>query len=83
MNSYTDEELDVFQFCFELKKNGCKTSSEAERAIYKIFWNLSYSRIHFLIKHWFHNRDKIEFLLHERAVRTQNESISGIISQTS
>ena len=80
MHTYTDEELNVFEFCFILKKNGCKTSSEAERAIYKSFIDLSYSKIHFLVKHWFHNRDKIEFLLHERVVRTQNESISEIVS---
>ena len=78
---YTDETLAVFRLCIQLKEHSCKTSSEAEREIYKVFWNLSYSQIHSLVKHWFHNREKIDtiFAAESRATK-QNEQNEQSIS---
>jgi len=78
MRTYTDEQFEVFRLCIKLKAEGCKTSTDAEKIIYKSFWKLSRSDVHSLVNHWFHNRDKIEFLLDERAARTKNESISEL-----
>ena len=71
--NYTDEELQVFRMCIKLKNEGCKTSGEAELAIYKLIWNLSRSEIHRLVKHWFYNREKIDVLLTKVLVPTQIE----------
>jgi len=68
MNPYTHEQLEVFRLCFKLKAEGCKTGSEAERAVYRQFWNLSFSQIHTLVKHWFFNREKIEHLLNTESI---------------
>ena len=71
--NYTDEELKVFRMCNKLKREGCKTSDEAERTLSKLFWDLSRSKIHTLVKHWFYNREKIDLLLNEEALITQTE----------
>jgi len=73
MKSYTNEELDVFRMCIKLKKDGCKTSTQAEREIYRRFWNLSFSKIHSLVRHWFFHREKIDLLLNEIDSTTQTE----------
>ena len=71
--NYTDEELKVFRMCNKLKQDGCKTSDEAESRLSKVFWDLSRSKIHTLVKHWFYNREKIDLLLNEEALVTQIE----------
>jgi hypothetical protein len=73
MPSYTDEELNVFRMCIQLKKNGCKTSFQAEKEIYRRFWNLPSSKIHILVRHWFFHREKIDLLLNEINTTTQTE----------
>jgi hypothetical protein len=73
MPSYTDEELNVFRMCIQLKKNGCKTSFQAEKEVYRRFWNLSSSKIHILVRHWFFHREKIDLLLNEIDSTTQTE----------
>jgi len=70
---YTDEELKVFRMCNKLKREGCKTSEEAESILSKVFWDLSRSKIHTLVKDWFYNREKIDLLLNENVLDTRTE----------
>ena len=73
MNSYTNEELAVFRECFILLKEGCKTSTDAEKILSRKFYDMSRTTIYKLVKHWFYNREKIDQILKEQICHTTIE----------
>ena len=75
---YTNDELEVFRMCNKLKKDGCKTSTEAEKRIGNAMWHMTSSSIQTLVKQWFYNREKIDVLIAEVDVETNAEKHDGL-----
>ncbi len=61
--SYTDEELQIFQRCFELVAEGYRMSSDIETGLRRTFWWMSASRAYTIVRIWIRNRKKIEEIL--------------------
>ncbi len=61
--SYTDEELQIFQRCFELVAEGYRMSSDIEAQLRRTFWYMSASRAYTIVRTWIRNRKKIEDIL--------------------
>ena len=63
--AYTAQELDVFKYCFTLLAEGCKTSHEAEKALYKAFHWMTPLDAQRLVKLWIRDRQKIDETLRQ------------------
>lgn len=63
--SYTSEELEVFTACFALAEQGCKTSHELEKGLYKTIWWISPLESTRLVKVWIRDRKKIDEMLRQ------------------
>jgi hypothetical protein len=63
--TYTSQELEVFKYCFTLLAEGCKTSHEAEKALYKAFHWMTPLEAQRFIKVWIRDRQKIDETLRQ------------------
>ncbi len=68
--AYTDEELQMFERCFELAAEGNRMSSDIESGLRRTFWWMSAARAYLIVRTWIRNREKIGALLAERSVQT-------------
>jgi hypothetical protein len=63
--AYTHQELEVFTACFALAEQGCKTSHELEKGLYKTIWWISPLESARLVKVWIRDRKKIDDTLRQ------------------
>ena len=70
---YTQEELQIFQRCFELADNGYRMTSDMENELRRTFWWMTNTRAYILVRKWIRNREKIGELLAEHSVQTTSE----------
>ena len=70
---YTDEELQMFERCFELAAEGYRMSSDIETQLRRTFWWMSASRAYLVVRAWIRNREKIGEILAKRSVQTTSE----------
>lgn len=61
--NYTVQELEVFQVCFALAAQGCKTDHEIQKGVYRTVWWISPLQTQKLVKLWIRDRLKIEAYL--------------------
>lgn len=64
---WSDEELEVFKYCFQRVEEGCKTSTEMEGDIRKKIWWVTATTAYRLVRVWFRNRQDIRDILNMRA----------------
>ena len=57
--NYTVQELEVFQVCFALVAQGCKTDHEIEKGVYKTVHWISPLETQRLVKVWIRDRLKL------------------------
>lgn len=65
--NFTDEELQMFERCFELAAEGYRMSSDIETQLRRTFWWMSAARAYIVVRAWIRNREKIGTLLAERS----------------
>ncbi len=68
--NFTDEELQMFERCFQIVGEGYRMSSDIETQLRRTFWWMSASRAYIVVRTWIRNREKIETLLAERNAHT-------------
>ncbi len=72
---WSNEDLDVFQYCFQLVEEGCKTSTEMEVDIHKKFWWVTGTSAYRLVRVWFRNRADIRDILKDRTNKLSDKSV--------
>jgi hypothetical protein len=72
---YTDRDLEVFRYCFQLIADGCKNSFEAERALRVKFWWVTHLEAERLVKRFSRERSKIEEALRLRVGTTETQNV--------
>jgi hypothetical protein len=83
--AYTDEELQIFQRCFELVAEGYTMSSDIETQLRRTFWWMTASRAYILVRTCIRNRKKIEEILAQQNPHntSNNEPCHRIPCETS
>lgn len=83
--SYTDEQLQMFTYCFTLLDAGFTMSSDMEAELRRKFWWISNTTAYTVVRQWFRNKEKIEEILAQQNHHEQinNEPTSRITCTTS
>ncbi len=68
--NFTDEELQMFECCFQIVGEGYRMSSDIETQLRRTFWWMSAARAYMMVRTWIRNREKIGALLAERSRQT-------------
>ena len=82
--SYTDEQLQMFAYCFELFDAGYRMSSDVETELRRKFWWISNTTAYTVVRQWYRNKEKIGAILAQQNHHDQvnNEPTSRISCDT-